>query len=211
MKSAPCFRFVRTALRISSGPSARFLTIGTSTIDRKLPRVARAAGRRDVVAGRHQPRTGHDALVDRLPQIDVGVRPGRPHVAAGREAGHQRDQRVLRAVQRRLPRRRLQQLVLPVDAGAREMRVQIDQARQQRGASEIDDARAGGNPCTPLPTASMRSPRMTTTAGATGAPPRPSMSRAARTAISRWRRRLTAEDRGRRGDGEELLHDARIL
>jgi hypothetical protein len=31
MKSAPFLKFVRTALTISSGPSARFRTIGTST------------------------------------------------------------------------------------------------------------------------------------------------------------------------------------
>ena len=145
MKSAPAFRFVRTALRISSGPSARFLTIGTSTIDRELPRVARAAGRGDVVAGDHQPGPRHDPLVNRLPQIDVGERPGRPHVAAGREAGRQRHQRVPRAVQRRLAGRRLQQLVFPVHAGAGQVRVQIDQARQQRRAAQIDDAGPCGN------------------------------------------------------------------
>ena len=31
MWSAPCLKFVRTALTISSGPSARFWTMGTST------------------------------------------------------------------------------------------------------------------------------------------------------------------------------------
>ncbi len=35
--------------------------------------------------------------------------------------------------------RRPQQLVLPVDAGAREVRVQIDEPRKQRGAAQVDD------------------------------------------------------------------------
>lgn len=30
-KSAPCLKFVRTAFTTSSGPSARFRTVGTST------------------------------------------------------------------------------------------------------------------------------------------------------------------------------------
>jgi hypothetical protein len=89
--------------------------------------------------------SGHDALVDRLAQIDIGVWPGRSHVAARRETGRQRDQGVVRAVQRRLPGRRLQQLVFPVHAGAGEMGVKIDQPRQQRRRTKIDHARVGRN------------------------------------------------------------------
>ena len=205
MKSAPCLRLVRTALRTSSGPSARFCTIGDVDVDRELPRVAGAAGRRHVVARRQQPRARHDALVDRLPQVDVGVRPGRPHVAAGREPGHQRDERVVRAVQRRLPRRRLQQLVFPVHASARQMRVEIDQARQQRGAAEIDDARAVGI-VTLLPAAAMRSPRIDDDRRRRSRRRVRQRSSGPRELPSRGAARLSADHRDRRGDREKLLH-----
>ena len=42
------------------------------------------------------------------------------------------------------PGRRLEQLVLPVDAGAGEMRVQIDQPGQQRRPPRSITARSGG-------------------------------------------------------------------
>ena len=114
-------------------------------VDRKLPRIAGAAGGRDVVARRQQPRARDDIGIDGLSEVDVGVRPGWAHVAAGREAGHQRHERVVRAVKGRLPGSGPQQLLFPVNAGARQMGVQIDEARQQRGAAQLDDAGARRN------------------------------------------------------------------
>jgi hypothetical protein len=49
----------------------------------------------------------------------------------------------MRSMQRGLSRRRLQQLFFPRDAGAGEMRVQVDQARQESSVPKIDDARIG--------------------------------------------------------------------
>jgi hypothetical protein len=114
-------------------------------INGKLPRVAGAPGRRHVIPRREQPRSRHDAFVDRLAKIDIGVGPRRPHVAARREPRHQRDERIVRAVQRRLARRRLQEFVLPMHAGAREVCVQIDQPGQNGCVSEIHDGDAARN------------------------------------------------------------------
>ena len=108
-------------------------------VDGELARVAGAAGGRHVVAGHLQPRPGHRALVDGVAQIDVDVRPGRPHVAARREAGHQRGPRVDGAVDGRASRRRGEQRRLPVGADlVGEMRVQVDEPGQHRGGAEVD-------------------------------------------------------------------------
>ena len=45
-------------------------------------------------------------------------------------------------MQRRLPRRRLDELVFPVHAGAGQVRVEIDQPWKDRCAAEVDDPRA---------------------------------------------------------------------
>ena len=96
-------------------------------IDRELTRVAGATRRRHVVTGDDQARTGHSASIDRLSQLDIDIRPGRSHVAAGRETGHQRQARIARTPQCRLGGRRRRERRLPVHVVAiREMRMEID-------------------------------------------------------------------------------------
>ena len=100
-------------------------------------------------AGRHQhARTGNDALIDRLLQADIGV-PGafRAQIANGREARQQRVAQVVHRARRPERQRLVRHLIVPggfVVRMEQDVRVTFDQARRQRRAGQIDDARAGG-------------------------------------------------------------------
>ena len=86
------------------------------------------------------------------------------------------------------------------------------------GACADRSARAGASPrpgrsrarpqgsARAAPAASIRSPRISTTAGAIGAPPRPSMSRAALHRDRAARQGSGAEEDSGRGEREEVLH-----
>ena len=113
-------------------------------VDRELPRIAGAAGRRDVVAGHLQPRTRYRALVDGVAQVDVDVRPRRAHVAGRGEAGHQRRSRVHRAVDGGASGRGGEQRRLPVGADlVGQVRVQVDEAGEHGRRAQIDDLIGG--------------------------------------------------------------------
>ena len=102
-KSAPFLKLVRTDLPHLVHAIGQIADDRHVHVDRELPRVARAAGCRDVVAGHLQARPGHRALVDGVAEIDVHVRPGRAHVPARRETGQQRRPGVDGAVDGRAP------------------------------------------------------------------------------------------------------------
>ena len=115
-------------------------------IDGKLFRVARAAGGGNVIPGHEQTRPRHRAFIDGIAQIDIDVRPGRPHLAAGGEPGPQSHERVARAPECIVTGRRFSQRILPVHAHPdRQMRVQIDQSGQQSRVTQIDHFRARRN------------------------------------------------------------------
>ncbi len=144
MKSAPFLKFVRTALRHFVGAVREIPDDRDVHVDRELPRVARPPGRRDIVASHEKPGARNCPLVDGVSQRDVHVRPARPHLAAHREAREKRVASVLRSPERGLGRRRRHERFLPVHTEpVGQMRVQVDQPRQKRGAPEVDHAGAG--------------------------------------------------------------------
>jgi hypothetical protein len=84
------------------------------------------------------------AGIDGVAQGDVGVRIG-AHVTRRGESGLEHQARVLGARQCRARRRNGDAGVARVFRIARQVRVRIDQARQQRLVAKIDHGRAGGN------------------------------------------------------------------
>lgn len=113
-------------------------------IRRKLSRIPSATSRRDIVAGDHHPRSRHRVFFDRAAQLDVDIWPGGSHVADRGESSQQRDSGVASAPQRIAWRRRFHQRILPVHARvAREVRVEIDEPRQERGVTQVDHLRTG--------------------------------------------------------------------
>ena len=109
-------------------------------VDRELPRVSRASRRSDVVPRDHHARSRDHSGIDGVSERDVDVGPGRAHVAAGREARHQRHQRVSSSVERRVRRRRFQKRLLPVHVGAvHHVRVEVDETGEEGGRAEIDN------------------------------------------------------------------------
>ena len=97
----------------------------------------------DGVGGRQDPRAWDHALPDGVAQGDVRELP-RPHVADGREAGLERQERVANAADRVLLGEVAHPCVLPVvplpDRPARQMDVRVDEARDDRDAGQVDDA-----------------------------------------------------------------------
>ncbi len=119
---------------------------GNLHVDRELPGVAGTAGRSHVVSRHHEPRPGDDALIDGVTEIDVDVRPGRAHVATGGEPGAESGEGVSRSRESRLRWRRLEQDVLPMHAfDVGQVGMEIDETRQEGGASEVDDLRTRRN------------------------------------------------------------------
>ena len=117
---------------------------GDLHVRRELQRIAGAAGGRHVRAGHEHARPGHHARLDRVAQRDVHVGPVGPHVAHGREAGHERHARVLGAPERVVGRGRLEEPLLPVHVAASgEVRVQVDPPRGERRLPKVDHASAG--------------------------------------------------------------------
>ena len=92
-------------------------------------RIARAAGGGNVIPGDEKTRPRHGTFIDGIAQIDIDVRPGWPHLAAGSEPGTQSEERIARAPKCIVTGRRFGQCILPVHAHPDgQMRVQIDQA-----------------------------------------------------------------------------------
>ena len=106
------------------------------------------AGRAERVHRDQHARARNLAVADGVAQADVDV-VARAHVAHGGEAGHQRLAHDIDGVQRALRDGLLQpvQLLLAVVAleGVGEVRVRVDEARQQRRVAEVDGLRAGGD------------------------------------------------------------------
>ena len=96
--------------------------------------------------GREDPRPGSDARVDRVAQPDVDEVFG-ADVAHGGEAGFQRAPRVERGVQRLLGGEAhhagVEEVVVVLLELHGEVRVRVDEARQDRGIAQVDEARAG--------------------------------------------------------------------
>jgi hypothetical protein len=113
---------------------------GNVDVDRELSRVAGTASGGHIVAGHLEPRARHRSLVDCVAQIDIDVRPGRPHVTACGEARQQRRSRVDCPVDRRTARGRREKSRFPIGAHlVGEMSVKVDESWQHGGAAEVDD------------------------------------------------------------------------
>ncbi len=94
-----------------------------------------------------QARPGHDALIDRLLQPDVGIaRPFRAEVALAGEAGQQRRPRLDHRARRSQRQCLVQDLIVPrrlVIGVEEKVAVALDHAGHQRRAGQVDDPRAG--------------------------------------------------------------------
>jgi hypothetical protein len=107
--------------------------------------VAMAAGGADRVGRRNDARAGHDALLDALLDGDV-VEVGGTHVAHGGKAGLEGFLRVGDADHRPEIVREFQSAIAAVARVGGQMRMHVDQSRQQRHPFKIDVARARGTP-----------------------------------------------------------------
>ena len=106
------------------------------------------AGGDDGARGNQQARTGNDALVDGLLQLDIGVAGALgAEVAHGGETGHQRGAQVVDGARGAQSEALMQDLVVPgglVVGMQHDVRMALDQARHQRGAGQLDGLGAGG-------------------------------------------------------------------
>ena len=96
----------------------------------------------DRPGGHQEPRPRHDPLLDRLLQPDVGVTcPLGPEVSERGEAGHQVELEVVRRPADPQGQRLQEHLVFPgglVVGVQQQVRMRIDQARQERATGQID-------------------------------------------------------------------------
>ena len=92
--------------------------------------------------------TGNDALIDGLLELGVGVaRAFRPEVADRREAGVQRRAQMIDAAGGPEAQRFAQDLVAPARLVVRmeqDVRMSLDEPRQERRPGQVDHLRAGG-------------------------------------------------------------------
>ena len=135
----------RRATRVTpSMPSASSAPCGTVDLGGEALRAV-AAGRDHRRSGHQHPRAGDDAVVDRLLQPDVGVAGALgAEVAHRRDAGHQRVARAHRRARHAIGDRLAQHLIVPgrlVVGVQQQVRVALDQARQQRQPGQGDGAR----------------------------------------------------------------------
>ena len=146
MKSTPwpiCSRATRVT---SSSPLASCAPCGTVHSGAIALRAV-AAGRHHRRPGHDHARAGHDALVDRPLETDIGIAGAfGAEIAHRRDAGHQRVARVIDRTGDAIRERFARHLIVPrrlVVGMQQQMRVPFDQPRHQRRARQRDRSCTG--------------------------------------------------------------------
>src|ERR1051326_4689825 len=117
---------------------ALFRKHGDACLRRKVIQVAVPAGNRDARPAGYDTRSGNQAFIDGVAQIN-GQKWKRAHIAHAGKAGFQRLARVYDSGKRALKRRVLEVIDFVVTVSARaQMRVAIDQAGKHRGVRKVN-------------------------------------------------------------------------
>ena len=112
--------------------------------------IAVASGGADGMHGNEHPWAGDVAAANAIAKSDVEII-SRADVAHGGEAGHQGDASIDGGIEGLLGDGFLQRveprLLIVLGVRKREMRMRVNEPREKRGVTEIDDLRAGGYGC----------------------------------------------------------------